>query len=167
MGTSISQGYALRYAFHFNLLNNTGLLLGTASGANFEYAKHGGFEPGPNIIFPSITAGLVQGLSYDTRLAICAEYSASWYRWLKTLGGDKKPAEAPIIPDTATFFIQYDHFYSRTRSVTALAGWSLTQNNCLGDCKADTLVGTMKVKNEALLFQIGVTWQPGDELGQY
>lgn len=167
-GQSFTPGYFLRYAFHFNLLNNTGMLLGTAAGAYFEAARHKGFVPGPSIWFPSITGGLVQSLSFENRISICAEYSAAWYHQLKTVGVDGQPASAPVIPDVGAFFMQYDYFYSRTRSFTAILGFSQAKKTCTDDaCQPETLMGSMNVKNEGVFFQVGVTWQPGDELNSY
>lgn len=166
-GDSVAAGYALRYAFHFNLVGNWGLLIGTAAQANFEYKNYGGFVPGPSIIFPSITGGIVRSLSFENRIALCAEYSAIWYPWLKTVGESSRPVEIGVIPDTGAFFVQYDYFYSRTRSLTFISGWRHIENTCLGSCEGDTLLGKMRIQNSGVFFQVGVTWQPGDELGQY
>lgn len=174
-GTSFSPGYALRYAFHFNLVDNLGLLVGTGAQASFEYKKYGAFVPGPSITLPSVTVGAVYGLTFDTRLAICGEYAALWYPWLKTSGlasstdantsaSTPAPVEISVIPDTWGAFAQFDYFFSRTRSVTLLAGWRTLMNTCAGSCKGETLIGLMHITNRGPYIQGGITWQPGDEL---
>jgi len=156
----------LSYAYHFQLFQWTGLMMGTSVQFILDRTSRDGFEPKFGVALPSILGGIVQNLGNEARLLLVGEFGAAWYPYFKWKVAQTQAVYEGAVPDSLALSAQLELGLQRRNVLALIAGWRLSADSLVGDKLAISAesAGFPATRHEGFYLAVGVTRQVTETL---
>jgi hypothetical protein len=156
----------LAYTYHFQVIQWTGLTVGTSVQMILDRTSREGFEPQIGLGLPSVLFGIVQNVGTDARLLLLGEFGAAWYPKFKWKVAQTQAEYLGAVPDLLSLSAQFDLGLQRRNVFSFVAGWRLAADYIVGDRPAVSAesAGFPEFRHEGWYLALGLTRQVTETL---
>ncbi|NBX17136.1 MAG: hypothetical protein EBR09_07210 [Proteobacteria bacterium] len=156
----------MAYTYHFQVIQWTGLTVGTSVQLILDRTSKSGFQPKTGLGLPSVLAGIVQNLGTDARLLLLGEFGAAWYPSFKWKVEQTQAEYLGAVPDLLSLSAQIDFGLQKRNVLSVIAGWRLAADYIVGDKPAVTAeaAGFPEFRHEGWYLGVGLTRQVTETL---